>query len=276
MLLGALLSVAMVAGVARELFASGLGGLTRMVPANPLFYGAFALFYLAQPLFDYVIFRRLWGIPFDGLIALIKKRIANDALVGYSGDAYFYAWARQRTDIVAAPFGAVKDCSILSAMAGNAITLAMVAGALPFGWRLLDPAQRHTLIWSTLIVVAMSVPWLIFSRRVFSQPRGTLWWIFMIHVVRLIVLSAALALAWHFALPRVSLGLWLLLVAGRLLVSRLPLLPNKDLLFANLAIALIGEGAAVSGLVAFVAALTLLIHIVLLAAFGLAALLRRS
>ena len=58
----------------------------------------------------------------SGLIALHKKRISNEVLLGYSGEAYFYAWARQRSQMVAAPFGAVKDVSILSAIAGNAIT----------------------------------------------------------------------------------------------------------------------------------------------------------
>ena len=43
-------------------------------------------------------------------------------------------------------------------------------------------------------------------------------------------------------MPSVAIGMWLFLSAGRMLVSRLPLLPNKDLLFANFAILLIGAG----------------------------------
>jgi hypothetical protein len=276
MVLGGLITAAMVAGLVHELLASGLGGLSRMVPASPLFYIAFGLFYLSPPTFDYVIFRRLWGIPVDGLMALIKKRIANDVLFGYSGDAYFYAWARQRAHIVSAPFGAVKDSTILSAVAGNMMTLLLTAIALPLGWQLLSAGQLHKLLWSAVIVVAMSLPWLIFSRRVFSLPRGTLWWVFGVHCLRLVSSSTLLAVTWHFAMPNVSVGIWLLLSAGRLLVSRLPLVPNKELLFANVAIALIGQGEAVSGLVAFVAAMTLLVHVVLLAGFGLQALVGRK
>jgi hypothetical protein len=276
MVLGGLLTVAMIVGVGRQLFASGLTGLSRMVPESPLFYVAFALLYMSPPTFDYIIFRRLWGIPLDGLVALMKKRIANDVLFGYSGDAYFYAWARQRTHIVSAPFGAVKDSTILSAVAGNMITLAMIALALPLGWRLLTPGQLHSLLWSTVIIFAMSLPFLIFSRRVFSLPRRTLWWVFGVHATRLVVGSILIAFAWHFAMPWVSIGMWLLLAAGRLLVSRLPLAPNKDLLFANFAIILIGQGSALSGLVAFTAALTLLVHVVLIAAFSARALMRKT
>lgn len=275
MIFGSLLTAAMIAGVAYELLKSGLAGLGGIVPASALFYLAFAAFYLLPPLCDYVIFRKIWSLPIDGLIALLKKRIANDALFGYSGDAYFYAWARQRSDMVSAPFGAVKDSAILSAVAGNGVTLAFTALALPLGRHLLDPLQLRELAWSSVVIVGISLPWLVFSRRVFSLPRATLWWVFTLHCLRLIAGSAALAVAWHFAMPEVSLGTWLLLAAGRLLVSRLPVLPNKDLLFANLAIVLIGRGHAVSSLIAFTAALTLLIHVALLALFGLRALVRR-
>lgn len=274
--LGIIITVAMVAGVGRELLASGLSGLGRIVPASGLFYLVFALFYLSPATFDYIVFRRLWNIPFAGFLALIRKRIANDVLFGYSGDAYFYAWARTHARFVSAPFGAVKDSTILSAVAGNTITLLMLAIALPVGWHLITPPQLHDLRWSVLVLIAISLPWLIFSKRVFSLPRRTLWEVFAIHCTRLVTGSALLALLWHCALPAVPLGMWLLLAAARLLVSRLPLVPNKDLLFANLAIVLIGEGEAVSRLVAFVAALTLLVHVILLVAMGVHVLAERA
>ena len=274
MVIGAIITFAMIFGLGRELFGSGLAGLSRAVPHDPLFYVAFALLYIAPPLGDFIIFRRLWGIPLSGLTALLKKRIANDVVLGYSGEAYFYAWARQRAQMVAAPFGAVKDVSILSAIAGNAVTLAMIAIALPLGAGLLTPIQLHTVETSAAITFAMSLPFLIFSKRVFSQPRGTLWWIFMVHCVRLISGSVFLAFAWHFALPTVSIGMWLILGAARLLVSRLPLVPNKDLLFANFAIILIGQDAALSELMAMTAALVLLVHVILIGTFSLHGLLR--
>lgn len=274
--IGAVLTVLMIAGLARQLFASGLDGLTRMAPASPLFYLFFAALYLSLPTGDFLIFRRLWGIPADGLVALIKKRIANEVVFGYSGEAYFYAWARARTALVAAPFGAVKDVSILSAIAGNAITLAMIAVALPLGRGLLTAEQFRTGMLSTALLLAISLPFLVFSRRVFSLPRRLLWQVFGIHCVRLICGSTLIALAWHFALPGVPLGVWLFLAAGRLLVSRLPLVPNKDLLFANFAIMLIGGDRALTDLVAFTAALTLVAHVAFVIAFGVGGAVTRS
>jgi hypothetical protein len=274
MVIGAIITIAMIAGLARSLLDSGLAGLSRAVPRNPLFYLSFALLYVSPPLGDYIIFRRLWRIPLSGFAALLKKRIANDVVLGYSGEAYFYAWARQRSRMVAAPFGAVKDVSILSAIAGNAVTLTMMAVALPLGLNLLSGLQLKTAVTSAAITFAMSLPFLIFSKRVFSLPRATLWWIFMIHCLRLISGSVLIAFAWHFALPTVSIGMWLLLAAARLLVSRLPLVPNKDLLFANFAIILIGQDAALSELMAMTAAFVLLVHVILIGSFSLHGLLR--
>lgn len=267
-IIGAVLTLAMVFGLARELFAAGLGGLTRWVPSSPAYYLAFALLYMSLPTFDYLIFRRLWGLPIGGLAALIKKRIANDVVMGYSGEAYFYAWARANAPMVTAPFGAVKDVSILSAIAGNAITLALVAVALPLGRSLLSPHDFRTALGSAAITFAISLPFLIFSRRVFSLPRRQLGWIFAMHCLRLLAGSFLIALAWHFAMPSVTLGMWLFLAAARLLVSRLPLVPNKDLLFANFAILLIGQDKALSAMIAGTSALTLLVHVLLIVVFG--------
>lgn len=275
-ILGALVTALMVAGLAYELFGDGLDGLTRSVPRNPLFYLFFVLLYFSLPVGDYVIFRRLWSLPLAGLVALIKKRIANEVLFSYSGEAYFYAWARGRARNVAAPFGAVKDVSIQSAIAGNAITLLMMAMSIPLGHALLPDGMVETIGWSAAVIVATSVPFLIFSRRVFSLDRATLWWVFRIHVLRLVAGSVLIALAWDAAMPDVPVAMWLFLAAGRLLVSRLPLVPNKDLLFANFAIVLIGQGERLSDLMAFTAALFLLTHVALIAVFGAHHLLTRS
>ncbi|WP_326525343.1 hypothetical protein [Sphingomonas sp.] len=275
-LLAGAITMLMLAGLARELLDHGLAALWSHVPSSPAFYLAFALLYMSPPTFDWLIFRRLWGLPAAGLAALVRKRVANEVVVGYSGDAYFYLWARARLKMVAAPFGAVKDVTILSAIAGNLITLAMLALALPIARGLLTPDQFRMVAGSAAVTLAISLPFLIFSRRVFSLPRPTLRWVFSMHCARLAFGSAMIAFAWHFAMPDVSLGMWLFLAAARLLVSRLPLVPNKDLLFANFAILLIGQGEALSDMIAFTAALTLAVHVAVMALFGLHAIVART
>jgi len=268
-IIGGLVTLAMLGGLAHELLSSGLDGLERATPHSPWFYLAFLALYFIPPLADFWIFYRLWRIPAAGFVALNKKRISNDVVMGYSGEAYFYAWARQRAQLVAAPFGAVKDVSILSAIAGNAVTLAMIAIALPVGRNLIPHDMVRYVYGSLAVIFGTSLPFLIFSRKVFSLPRADLWAVFGIHCLRLVGGAFFLALAWALAMPSVPLGIWVFLSAGRMLFSRLPLLPNKDLLFANFAILMIGQDQALSELIAFTAAAVLLLHAVLVLGFSL-------
>ena len=272
---GAAVTVVMIVWLGWKLRALGVDSWVSAMPRSPLFYVFFILLYFSPVTGDFIIFRKLWGIPASGFAALVKKRIANDVLI-YSGEAYFYAWARQRSAMVAAPFGAVKDVSILSAIAGSMVTLAMIAVAMPLGIGLLTEQQLQTAIWSIVGVFAMSAPFLIFSKRIFSLPRKTLWWIFGVHCLRLIAGSVLTALAWHSVLPTVSVGMWLLLSAARLVVGRLPFLPNTELLFATFATLLIGQDDKLTVLIAVTAALPLLVHVVLMAIFGLSSLVRKT
>ncbi|VXC72475.1 hypothetical protein [Sphingomonas sp. AX6] len=274
--LGSVVSIAMVAVLAYELFDGGLADLFRTLPNNPAFYLAFLAMYAAPVFFDWIIFRRLWRIPTSGIGALVKKRIANDVVLGYSGEAYFYAWARQRMRMITAPFGAVKDVSILSAQAGNLLTLIAMAVALPFASGVLTPEELRGVGWAAAITVAISLPFILFSKRVYSLPGGQLWWVFGVHCLRILAGSFALAWAWHFAMPGVAFTTWAFLVAIRLLVTRLPFVPNKDLLFANIAIILIGQGTDMSELMALTAAMALLLHVALIGAFGFLALARKT
>jgi len=52
--------------------------------------------------------------------------------------------------------------------------------------------------------------------------------------------------------------------------------PNKELLFANFAILVIGQGQALSELMALIAALTLCVHVALIVGFSVHALLTRK
>jgi len=272
---GAALTLAMAAGVGWQLFGRGLDGLTRAVPSGPLFYLAFAASYLALPVADWLILRRLWGghvVGAAGLAATLRKRVANEVVLGYSGEAYVYAWARANG--IVAPFAAVKDVAVLSAVAGNLATLTALGLALPLAGHL-PAATMWGALGSALLVAAATLPFLFWRRRVFALPGADLRWVLGVHLARQLAATLLLAATWSLGRPGIAAGLWLALAAGRLVVWRLPFVPNKDLLFANLAALLIGRGDAVADLIAFTAALTLLVHAALMAAFGLGALVRR-
>ena len=274
MVVGGIITLVMIGLLGKQLLDAGLTGLSAALPRNPLFYFFFTLYYFSPVVGDYAIFRRLWRIPAAGFAALIRKRVASD-MIGYSGEAYFYTWARQRSTMIAAPFGAVKDVSILSAIAGSAVTLTVLVLALPFAIGWLDAGELHYVGWSAVVIFAMSLPFLIFSKRVFSLDRRTLWWIFAVHCLRVTGGAVLVAFTWHFGLPGIALTTWLLLSAARLLVSRLPMVPNKDLVFATIAGMLVGRHAQMAQMLALVAGMILVVHAALILGLALQGLLAR-
>lgn len=275
MVVGGIITLVMIVMLGKQLIDTGLTGLAKALPRNPFFYLFFTLYYFSPVVGDYTIFHRLWNIPAAGFAALIRKRVASD-MIGYSGEAYFYTWARQRSTMIAAPFGAVKDVSILSAIAGSAVTLAVLVVALPFVMGSLDDAKLRIVGWSAVVIFAMSLPFLIFSKRVFSLDRNTLWFIFAVHCARVLGGAILVAITWHFGLIGISLTTLLLLSALRMLVSRLPMVPNKDLFFATIAGMSAGQHAALTQMLAIVAAMILVVHATLIIGLALHGLLAPS
>lgn len=246
-----------------------LTDVTALIPYSPLFWLVFLLRYCAPPACDWIIFRRLWRVGANAFSALLRKLIYNELVLGYLGDAYFYTWAKRRLPEAAKPFGAVKDVAILSAVSGNVVTLILIAVAYPY-LALLPLAEYATAIaWSLAAILLVSLGALFFRKAVFSLGRSELLMIFAIHMGRIVTTTFLTALAWHLVLPEVNLGWWLLLSAVRLLVSRLPFIPNRDIVFAGVAVLAVGDGVAIAALMAMMAGLILSLHLLLALVFGL-------
>lgn len=261
-LVSVLLSLAMAVAVASELARLEWRGLVALVPSSPLFWLVFALFYLATVIGDWVIFRRLWGrgpprFGWNGFVALVRKQVYNDMLLAYLGEGAFLAWARGRAPAGLPLLGAVKDVAIQSALAGNLVTVALLAIAWPQVSEALLGEGGEAVVWSIVFVLALSLGLLLARRRVFTLARAELMFAFAVHTVRILSRAALGALAWHLLLPEVPLVWWLWLAALRQVVSRLPMVANKDLIFAGLAVLVLEEGALVAEAVAFTAALQL-------------------
>ncbi|WP_095011962.1 hypothetical protein [Tsuneonella mangrovi] len=267
-------SLALLGAVAWQLRSLNFVELWALIPRSPLFWLVFPFFYLAGPISEWIIFRRLWHIPVSGFGALLRKLVANELLLGYLGEAYFYSWARKRTAMVAAPFGAVKDVAILSAVAGNAITLILLIGVWPMiGSTILQQGSR-ALLWSLAVVLLISIAAMAFRKTIFSLSRKELVFIFGVHIARIIASIALAALLWHLALSNVPVVWWLFLATVRMLISRLPFIPNKDVVFAGLAVFLFGQDIAIGTLMAMMAGLLLITHLSVAAVLGVADLVR--
>lgn len=243
--------------------------ITALLPSSPLFWIVFAVSYLTGPAGDWIIFRKLWSVGVRAIGALIRKLIYNELLLGYLGEAYFYTWARRKLPMEATPFGAVKDVAIMSAIAGNIMTLALIALAYPYLALLPLAEYGDDIAWSLAVVVAISFVPLVWRRQFFSLTRGELWFVFGIHTARIVAATLLGAVLWAMVLPQVQIGWWLVLSAIRLLVGRLPFVPNKDVVFAGIAVLMLGQDVQIAALMAMMAALILATHLVFALIFGL-------
>lgn len=260
-LLSALISLAILVVVGFRLLDINPAEIVKMIPASPWFWVVFAANYTIPPLTEWLIYRRLWAIPLSGIGALLRKQVSNELLLSYLGEVQFYAWARARLNMVAAPFGAIKDMAILSALTGNIATLVMLALAWPLVQSGVIGKDTTTVFTSLGVVLITSFVILLFRQKLFTLPRHELWIITGVHFARIIIYVGLTALMWHLVLPDVGYGLWLVLATLRMLISRLPLIPYKDAAFSGLAIFLMGHDDQVSYLLAMMAVLYPIAHV---------------
>lgn len=258
---GPFISLALLAAVFLQLGSLDLSALFALVPRTPLFWAVFVLTYSLTPLFDWLIFNRLWSIPAGGLAALFHKRLSNELLIGYVGDVYFYAWARANVRMAGSPFGAVKDSAILSGLVGNLVTLAMLALTFPLLSSLRLALDGGVLGLSLGILVLTSLVPMLIGRRIFSLPAPERRMVAAMHFARIVANMLLYAALWHLMLTDVPLSWWLMLSTVRLALSRLPLVPNKDVLFAGVATFLVGREGEIAQVLALLASLLLATHL---------------
>jgi hypothetical protein len=262
------LSVALLGAIVWQLSRQGLT-LTNAIPSNPAVWLVLIAYCVAPVLAEFVIYRRLWGIPFEGLAALGRKQVGNFLLFDLLGEAYFYGWARKKLKMATSPFGAVKDVTILSAMVGNACTLALMAFAWPFIGKLGHGVTVTAVAASIGVVVLVSLLIVIFGNRLFSLSKGELWWVAGVHLLRVLATTGLIALAWSLYAPQIALSTWALLATAKLMASRLPLFVNPDLIFSSIVIWFLGDNSAINPVVGVVTILIVLIHLVAAAALAI-------
>lgn len=257
---GTVLSLIVVGAALYQARGLDFARILALVPTSLTFWGLFAISYLIGPATDWFIFQRLWGVGASAFGALVRKLIYNELLVGYLGEVYFYGWARQNLKFVTTPFGTVTDVAVLSAVAGNVTTLVFLIVALPLA-RLLPLHDHATAIGVSLaFVIGTSLAVMLLRRSLFSLEKKELQMVFAAHLLRILATTVVSAALWHLVLPGVALGWWLLLVTIRLLISRLPFVPNKDVVFAGIAALALGE-VQISALMALMAGLILATHV---------------
>ncbi len=285
----ALLSILILGLLADAIAQVGWRNVIGALPANPLFWLLFIGAYVLPPLVDWRIYRHWWSLGWGSMAVFLKMRVMNEALFSYSGHTYLLVWAANRmgiefdpdkpparimgrgegpgVDPSTSPFAAVKDMAITSGLAGNLATLVMLVAAVLLGGEAVlddtvDPATMKILLWSFAAMILLNVGILAFRGKVMSLPVRENLFAFRWHLFRVLLAHMALVGSWVVALPHIAFGTWFLLGALRMVIGRMPV-PNKELLFAAIAVSLTGDAAAdVAALMAAQGALHLVFHAV--------------
>lgn len=236
------------------------------LPTTPWFYILFFVMFVALPLSETVIFRLLLGkVGLRDLGVFIRKRVFNSAFVGYSGELYLFVWAKRTLGLPAkkAAHG-VKDNAVLSALASAAVT----SGLLVMFWMTGQAAMLADWLDSGIgkalagaLVAAFLLPVLLrFRKNIISVPGRIAAGVFGIHIVRISGVLLLQAVQWWVVLPDQSWTTWLLYLTAQMVISRLPFIPNRDLLFLGAGLemsnAIDGPRAAMAGVLLAGGALT--------------------
>ncbi len=273
--------------LARAILDVGWDEIVAVLPTTPLFWLLFIGSYFLQPVVDWVIYWRWWPMIWRDLSVMLKKRVMNEALFSYSGETYLLVWATRKLGIEFdpdvppkrimgrgdgpgldprdSPFAAVKDVAITSGLAGNLTTLLLLILALAMGGddvlaESVDPSVLKTIVISFGALIVLNIGILLFRSRVMSIPVHENVRLFWLHLARVLGQHVLITLSWIVALPLVDIHTWVLLGALRMVIGRLPL-PNKELLFAAVAVSLTGDASIqVAALLAAQGALHLVLH----------------
>lgn len=236
-------TVALTAVLLWQLTQLGWERLWRERPTGASFYLLVVLLYFVQPLGEWVVFRRLWRSPVPFGVCL-RKRILNNTVFSYSGEAYLYLWARKNLSLSHAHLiHTVKDSSLLSGAANTLVLVSLLVGlTLTGAWRL--PTlndQLNWIYWLGGALPVISAAAFLFARRKVTALSGRqVGFIFTIHLVRNLVNQGMQIALWTLALPAVPLAAWLNFLAARLLVMQLSFLPNGNLFHLTAGIGLAG------------------------------------
>ena len=218
----------------------------REMPKLTSFYFLFLLIYFIQPLVEYLIYRFLWGLSFfTCLHVFLRKRVFNFGIIDYLGDVFFFNWARKNLNYSNKQiFSKIKDVNVLSGLSSNLLTIFLIClFFLSDQMNLLVSSSSLTIsyIISFLIIgLIILIIFLFLNKYILSLSRKTSLIIFSIHTLRLLFIATLQLLQWSLVLPEVPLSSWFLFLTANFLVTRIPLIPNKDLTLAVLGVSLAG------------------------------------
>ncbi|MFU8812243.1 MAG: hypothetical protein ACNA78_04695 [Balneolaceae bacterium] len=221
------------------------------LPTQPLFYIIAAILYFQLPFFEVIIYRITWAFnAVKSIPVFLLKSIYNKDVVGYSGEVYFFLWAQKNVPYEKMDIARViKDNNIISSVASTLVAFGLVSVFFFTGQiRLLNDLfdGSANAIWGGVFLVVLIVFLVVaFRKKMIFMPLRSAYKIFVIHMLRLIAVLFLIVYMYYIVIPETPLYVWFTLLSVEIILSRIPLLPNRDLIYVGLSIGM-AEGLMVS------------------------------
>ena len=216
------------------------------LPTTPAFYILLALMYVTLPVTEAVIYGRAWDVSSRSLLpVLFRKRVLNNDVVGYSGEAYFFLWMQKNSEIARRQILAtIKDNMIISSVSSTSVAFLLLAVFFLSGQiQLLEqylPDSTSTLAAAVAILILVVAVGLAFRRAIFSLPASMLGVFAIGHFARFILNNGFQVTQWAIVIPEVPLGTWITMLALYIIINQVPLIPARGLFFVTASVELAG------------------------------------
>jgi hypothetical protein len=241
-----------------QLTAIGWSAVWHALPGEPLFYIILLAMYFNLPLFEMAIFSVIWERPlWKSLSVMVRKRVYNKEVFGYSGEMYLFFWARKTLRMPErAILLSMKDNVIVSSLTSTLIAVGLLVLFLLTGQiKLPQEISRFGAVHVAAVLIGGGgLLFLGFKlrKRLLYLPGRILLALLGLHTARILVVQVLQVLQWKVLMPDVPLTSWFTLLSAQIILDRIPLLPNRGLFFLGAGIELSGTleiaSAAVAGM----------------------------
>lgn len=222
-----------------QIWKIGWDRLFHALPSEPAFYALLLAMYFLLPVTEAVIYGRMWSIrPWQCIAVMIRKRVLNMDVLGYSGEVYLFMWAKDRVQRARkAVLGVIKDNLIVTSVSSLLSASLLIGGLVLSGHLALGevveiPGPLYVGL-GVLVAVFIGVLVYRFRHEIFLLSRRTLAILTAAHVSRFLVGFVLQVAAWRVVLPDVPFEIWAILLVVFVVINRTPFVPSSDLVFVS-------------------------------------------
>ena len=252
------ISVAITAILVVQLSRIGWEAVLREMPSTPWFYVTLVAMYFLLPATEVLIYGPFWPVSRRDLFSvLVRKRVLNVDVLGFSGEVYLHMWARNQKDQSGRQvFRLIVDNGIASSI-GSYIAIGLLFSGLLWSdsIALVDVIgeDRSQLLLPVAILAGAGVLVLVrFRHSIFSLPGRSVVSITGLHVLRFFVSWGLQILHWWVVLPDTPFRVWGTMLAVVTITNRLPFVPARDLISTSM---ILGLGPALQTMQPAIAAM---------------------